>query len=264
LLQHSIELGGEEKYVTMLFSDIRGFTKACEGEDPARILDLLNIYLTEVATIIENQHGVVDKFIGDAVMALFGAPITRKEDTQNAVSAALKMTSMLVGLNARLKEDGYDPISIGIGVHSGMVVAGNMGSENRLNYTVIGDNVNLCSRLEGLTKFYGVSIIVSEETKEKCPSLPFLFVDRVMVKGKSEAVSIYLPLLDTVSPEEDTMYRTALKIYRSGDFAAAHQAFTALHHSHQRALYATYQQRCNNWVEEPPPNWDGIYRFQTK
>jgi len=264
LLHHSIELGGEEKYVTMLFSDIRGFTKACEGEDPKRILDLLNIYLTEVATIIEEHHGVVDKFIGDAVMALFGAPITREEDPQNAVQAALDMSTMLVSLNQRLQKDGYDSISIGIGVHSGSVVAGNMGSENRLNYTVIGDNVNLCSRLEGLTKFYGVSIIVSEETRSQCPNIHFRFLDRVQVKGKSEAVSIFQPLSVALSEEERTLYAQALIKYTEGDFRAAKEDFERLCAQYPAPLYGTYQQRCQDWIVAPPTDWQGIYKFQTK
>lgn len=263
LLNRDIELGGEEKYVTMLFSDIRGFTNACEGEDPKRILDLLNIYLTQVATIIENKQGVVDKFIGDAVMALFGAPISRKDDAQHAVDSALAMESMLVHLNAMLSTKGYVPISIGIGIHSGIVVAGNMGSESRLNYTVIGDNVNLSARLEGLTKFYGVSTIVSSATKEHCNNA-FLYLDCVQVKGKTEHVDIFSPLQEELSTEESESYESALFLYRAGDFEQSSIIFAELVSLYSRDLYAMYHKRCVDFVQHPPLYWDGVYRFSTK
>ena len=263
LLTSDIELGGEEKYVTILFSDIRGFTNACEGEKPHRILDLLNIYLTEVADIIEENQGVVDKFIGDAVMALFGAPIQREHDAQNAVNSALAMESMLGHLNVRLEKKGYANINIGIGIHSGIVVAGNMGSESRLNYTVIGDNVNLSARLEGLTKFYGVSTIVSESTKNHCPH-HFLYLDCVQVKGKNEHVQIFSPLSDPLSSKEKKAYDTAIESYKKGDFVLASQQFSSLLSSYERKLYTMYHMRCIEFTNNPPEDWNGVFRFSTK
>ena len=197
-------------------------------------------------------------------MALFGAPLTRNNDPHNAVSAALSMEAMLITLNQRLQKEGYSPISIGIGIHSGSVVAGNMGSENRLNYTVIGDNVNLCSRLEGLTKFYGVSIIVSAQTKLHCEDLHFLFLDRVQVKGKKEAVSIYMPSRSAIPEQELSAYNTALEYYQKGNFKQAAQSFAQLHIQYKRILYRTYQDRCLAWIETPPSSWEGIYKFQSK
>jgi adenylate cyclase len=263
LLKSEIELGGEEKCVTIIFSDIRGFTNACEGEEPKRILDLLNIYLTEVANIIEEKNGVVDKFIGDAVMALFGAPISRDKDPQNAVDAALAMEEMLVRLNLDLEKKGYSRIDIGIGIHTGIVVAGNMGSKNRLNYTVIGDNVNLSARLEGLTKFYGVSTIISAATKSLCVG-HFLYVDCVQVKGKTEAVEIFSPLRERLEMEEKQEYEEALTLYRGGYFEEASSIFIALHQKTRRNLYKMYHERCLSFEVKPPDDWKGVYRFVSK
>ncbi|MEM7016540.1 MAG: adenylate/guanylate cyclase domain-containing protein, partial [Pseudomonadota bacterium] len=162
LLSKEIELGGEERVVTILFSDVRHFTTLCENRNPQDILTLLNTYLTEVSDVIDRNRGVVDKYIGDAVMALFGAPVQTPEDAPHAVLAALEMCRSLKILNKTFREQGLPELEIGIGVNTGLVVAGNMGSQKRLNYTVIGDSVNLAARLEGLTKQYKTPIIVSE------------------------------------------------------------------------------------------------------
>lgn len=156
LLQHEIKLGGEERQVTVLFLDIRNFTGISEGQSPERVLKMLNTCLSELSQTIDNHHGVVDKYIGDSIMALFGAPLRSKQDATNAISAALAIESSLAPLNTRLEKENYQPIKVGTGISTGTVVAGNMGSKSRLNYSVIGDNVNIASRLEGLTKQYGV------------------------------------------------------------------------------------------------------------
>ena len=264
LLNSTLELGGEEKEVTILFSDIRRFTNVCEGESPKRILELLNVYLTEVATIIEHNHGVVDKFIGDAVMALFGAPIHSEHSPNHAVQAALAMTEMLKDLNHRFVEMNYEAIDIGIGINTGVVVAGNMGSKTRMNYTVIGDNVNLSSRLEGLTKYYGLQILVGEATKEKTTGIPYQYVDCVRVKGKQEAVTIYEPLLQPLDSKELQAYDNALQSYTKGAFAEARIAFEELYAQYSKPLYGIYTQRCQSFVSHPPENWSGIFSFSAK
>ena len=191
LLSKEIELGGEEKEATILFSDIREFTQLCEGVEPKQILEILNVYLTEMSELVELNKGVIDKYIGDAIMAIFGAPTQHGDDANNAVTAALAMTAALTLLN-QARQGSAPMIKIGIGLNTATVVAGNMGSPNRLNYTVIGDGVNLSSRLEGLTKFYGLEILVSESTKMKAKK----FVYQESIKYVSKENKMQYQYLD--------------------------------------------------------------------
>ncbi|MDQ7057864.1 MAG: adenylate/guanylate cyclase domain-containing protein [Ghiorsea sp.] len=184
LLEKGVELGGEEKEVTVLFSDIRDFTTLCEGQSATAVLSLLNAYLTEMSMIVEQHEGVVDKYIGDALMALFGAPIASDKSTTQAVRAGLAMLDGLKRVNQLFLQQGVSQVDIGIGINTDTVVVGNMGSKNRLNYTVIGDGVNLSSRLEGLTKFYGVKILVNETTRKRTVGIEYKEIDRVCVKGE--------------------------------------------------------------------------------
>lgn len=194
LLSKKLELGGEEREVTILFSDMRNFTTLSENRSPTTVLNLLNIYLTKMSDIIEENGGVIDKYIGDAIMALFGAPLEHKNDVDRALNAALEMIKAKDAINMEFENQGLPQIDIGIGINTDVVVAGNMGSTNRLNYTVIGDGVNLASRLEGLTKDkkYNTKIIISEEVYQKA-SKKFItkFLGDVAVKGKQQLVSIY-------------------------------------------------------------------------
>jgi adenylate cyclase len=194
LLKGDIELGGEEREVTVLFSDVRGFTSLCEGQSPKQILSLLNEYFSAITAVIEANGGVVDKFIGDAVMALFGAPVAQADATERAIRTAFGMEQALAGVNASFAQRGLPPIAIGIGINTGKVVAGNMGSPSRLNYTVIGDGVNLASRLEGLTKQYGTTIIVSEACVHAAPAFAYRELGVTQVKGRQEPVRIFAPL----------------------------------------------------------------------
>ncbi|MBF0291667.1 MAG: adenylate/guanylate cyclase domain-containing protein [Nitrospinae bacterium] len=192
LLSKKLELGGEEREVTILFSDIRSFTTHSENMTPNETLSLLNIYLTTMAAIIDKHGGVVDKFIGDAIMALFGAPASHEDDADRALLAALEMTSALEGLNVTLNSRGMPNITIGIGINTDNVVVGNMGSLDRMNYTAIGDGVNVASRLESLTKEYGDKIIISERTLNNAHRrYETGFLGEVMVKGKNIPVKIY-------------------------------------------------------------------------
>lgn len=194
LLSRDIELGGEEREVTVLFCDVRGFTSLCEGQSPKQILALLNEYFSAITAVIEANGGVVDKFIGDAVMALFGAPVVQEDAPVRAIRTAFGMQHALAGVNAGFAARGLQPLAMGIGINTGKVVAGNMGSPSRLNYTVIGDGVNLASRLEGLTKQYGTTVIVSEACALAAPAFSYRELGLVRVKGRQEPVRIFEPL----------------------------------------------------------------------
>ena len=194
LLNSDLKLGGEEREVTILFCDLRDFTGMSEQMNPTDVLALLNRYLDRMSTIIERHGGVIDKYIGDAIMALFGAPITDTGAAGKAIAAAREMAQALEVLNRELVAEGRPALAFGIGINTARVVAGNMGSKTRLNYTVIGDGVNLASRLESLTKEpdYDTPIIVSEATLRASPNPPpARELGEVKVKGKAEAVKIF-------------------------------------------------------------------------
>jgi adenylate cyclase len=194
LLQKGVALGGEEREVTILFSDLRKFTTISEKIPPQEMLAILNRYFTRMAAIVEKHGGVVDKYVGDALMALFGAPLTHPDDADRAMKAALEMTEALDQLNEQWSKRGLSPIGFGIGINTDIVVAGNMGSETRLNYTVIGDGVNLASRLEHLTKTpaYQTRIIVSSSTLTKAKERYHTRrLGEVAVRGRREPTEIF-------------------------------------------------------------------------
>lgn len=194
LLSKKVELGGEEREVTILFSDIRGFTALSEFRSPKEVLSFLNVYLTRMSAIIEAHGGVVDKYIGDAIMALFGAPLKHHDDADRALAAAIEMVEALEGINNDMESHGMPRLDMGIGVNTGMVMAGNMGSNDRLNYTVLGDAVNIASRLQGLTRNeqFQAKIIISEWTLGKSKERYMVKnLGKAEVKGKSLAIAIY-------------------------------------------------------------------------
>lgn len=185
------EVGSKEQ-VTILFSDIRGFTTISEGLPPDRVVYMLNQYFSVWSDVIFKHGGMIDKFVGDAVMALWGAPLRTEDHAENAVRAASEMVRKLPEINKTLGGMGYPPIHIGIGINSGEVILGNIGSERKLDYTVIGDTVNLASRLEGLTKTYSCDILISGATYSRIrESIECTYVDKVKVKGKDKPVDIY-------------------------------------------------------------------------
>lgn len=190
LLQHGVTLGGEEREATVLFADIRGFTTLSEQLPPPALIQLLNAYLSRMSRVIEERNGVIDKYIGDEVMAIFGAPLASSDHALRAVLAAVDMLKELQRFNA---EEGRNaPLRIGIGIATGPVIAGNVGSPQRLNYTVLGDTVNIASRLQGLTKEYGVPIIMNEAAYRQVSSiLPGRQLGDVAVRGRQQATVLY-------------------------------------------------------------------------
>ncbi|HEY2367683.1 MAG TPA: adenylate/guanylate cyclase domain-containing protein [Polyangiaceae bacterium] len=192
LMAGKVQLGGETLTATILFSDIRSFTSISEKMDAKSLVALLNEYFTEMVDVVIKEDGVVDKYIGDAIMAVFGAPVTKKDDAIHAVRAAIGMREALAKLNVKLKERGMTPLKTGIGVHTGEVVAGNIGSEKRMEYTVIGDAVNLASRLESSTKELGTPVLISEDTYALVKDhVDARAVKEITVKGREKPVMTY-------------------------------------------------------------------------
>lgn len=263
LLSNPVELGGEERTATILFSDIQGFTSFCEGKSPRQVLEELNKVLSRISNIIEAHAGVVDKFQGDAVMALFGAPVAGQDDAANAMRASLEIIEALDTLEGGL--------SARVGVNTGVVVAGNLGSSNRLNYSVIGDTVNLAARLESLTRLYNVPNIVSEASKDAAPEFVYRELDEVRVAGKQESVRIFELLgkpstITSAKMSETAMFDKALSAYREKDWEQASNRFTELCRTCENTpLYSIFLDRISQFQKNPPgDDWQGVFTFGKK
>jgi len=267
-----LSLEGEEKDVSILFSDIRGFTTISERLSPSQVSLLLHDYFTPVTRIIIKNHGTHDKFIGDAVMCFWNAPVAVNNHERFAIKAALEILESLHDLNIDFKEKFGIQLAIGIGLHSGRCRVGNMGSDDIFDYTIIGDNVNLASRLESLTKFYGVQLIVSETMLQNCPDNIFVQeLDLVRVKGKDKPVriyTIYQTFNDKIAKRQEEMdsYNKGLQLYREKLFVEGEQYFSALAAKYtNQKLYSMYQERCASFMKNPPDkNWDGVYTHISK
>ena len=267
----SLSLEGESREMTVLFSDVRGFTNLSEGLSPKQLSQLMNTFLTPMTHIIHKQRGTIDKYMGDAIMAFWGAPLQDPEHALHALQAALAMIACLKTLQPALKEKGWPPLKVGIGLGTGIMNVGNMGSEFRMAYTVLGDTVNLGSRLEGLTKEYGVDIIVSAATKEAVPEYSYRLLDIVRVKGKEQPVSIFEPLgitteLDTKLLRELEGYHQALYAYQGQQWLQALEQFQRLHDLQpQKQIYKIYQNRSQHFLNyAPAANWDGVFTHTHK
>ncbi len=267
--EYSLE--GENREMTVLFSDVRGFTSISEGMDPKQLTQLMNALLTPMTRVIHKNRGTIDKYMGDAIMSFWGAPLVDSEHARHALYAALEMMNELKIMQEDFKRNGWPEVDIGIGINTGNMNVGNMGSEFRMAYTVLGDAVNLGSRLEGLTKNYGTNIIVSETTKDAIPEFVFRELDLVRVKGKNEPVAIFEPVghkndLDKSVTSELTAYKQALRYFRAQSWDKAEPDFFNLNRSHpERLLYQVYLDRIAVYRREPPgENWDGVFTHTTK
>jgi adenylate cyclase len=266
-----VSMDGESREMTVLFSDVRGFTSISEGLDPKELSLLMNEFLTPLSRVISKHQGKVDKYMGDCIMAFWGAPKPLPDHAHHSILAGLEMQAKLATLQAGFAQRGWPPIKVGVGINTGRVSVGNMGSEVRVAYTVMGDEVNLASRLEGITKQYGVGIIVGENTRKACPDFVYRELDLVRVKGKDHPVAIYEPLglqgsLEQSTQDELKIFHEMRRLYRQQNWEQAELQLLNLQRlSPQVALYQIYLERVQSLRKNPPSiDWDGVHDFATK
>jgi len=272
----NLEAIGKKQTTTILFSDIRDFTSISEQMSAEEVVTILNQYLSTMTDIIFKNEGTIDKFIGDAIMTVFGAPVSHSDDPLRAIKTAIEMNKALIEFNKKYT-DLKIPIKIGIGINTGEVIAGSIGSDKRLDYTVIGDSVNLSSRIEGLTKYYKCPILISENTYKQISndnnkSYSDLFclreVDSVIVKGKTEHIKIYDVMYFDNNIEKEKKesikmtFEKGLQHYKIRKFQ---EAIDTLKNIQDDELSKIYIKRCEHFIKNPPDNnWNGIYAFQEK
>lgn len=265
-------LGGRETMATVLFSDVRGFTSLSEALGPQATVQLLNEYFTQMVDCITAEGGMLDKYMGDAIMAAFGVPVEHDDDADRAVRASIAMLARLEEWNTVRRERGEAPISIGIGLNTDQILSGNIGSPQRMDYTLIGDGVNVAARLETATKQYAAKILISEQTRERLSGVyRTRDVDEVIVQGKTEPVRVHEVLdyhTETTFPHLDEVvahFREGRKMFAAGrwdDAIAAFRAALTLHPSDR--LSEIYIERCTYMKANPPDDWDGVWRLETK
>ena len=266
-----LKLGGDKKELSVLFSDIRGFTTLAEEMDPEALVNLLNEYLTDMTNVVFEFDGLLDKYIGDAVMAVFGAPLEQTDHPRRACRTALKMLERLKKMQEKWEAEDTPRLDIGIGINTGPMVVGNMGSERRFDYTVMGDSVNLASRLEGINKEYGTRVVISEFTYDRVKDDFFCReLDAVRVKGKVRPVKIFelVALRSSEDPRIDIIepFAKALRHYRKQEWDRAEEKFnTVLSKIPEDMAARLYLQRIANLRGEPPsPDWDGVFTMKRK
>lgn len=255
-----LALGGEKKEITVLFSDIRGFTGISEKLAPDMLVSLLNEYLGPMTKVVLKNKGTLDKYIGDAIMAIYNAPLDVIDHPEKACQTAIEMMMELKDINNGFKEKGLPFIDIGIGINTGYAVVGNMGADMRFDYTAIGDTVNLASRLEGQNKYYGTHIILSEFTAEKVKDKFMLReIDLLRVVGKEKPVAVFELMADRNAGLAGR-FPEALKLYRSGNFQSALEIFNVLAEEYNDPSSRLYAERCTGYLKTPPPpEWDGVF-----
>lgn len=266
-------LGGEERELTVMFSDVAGFTGISEGLRPTELVGLLNEYLTAMTDIVIKHEGIIDKYEGDALMAEFGAPIPLPDHALRACRAALEMQETLEHLRVKWGEEGRPALEARIGINTGVVLVGNMGSRHVMDYTVMGDNVNLASRLEGTNKVYSTGICISEMTFQAAgPEIACRELDLIRVKGKQRPVRIYevLGTIDEGIPAGKASlierFEMGLMMYRERAFTEALEMFEGLLEiDPEDGPCRLYRQRCRAYLETPPAeDWDGVFVMTTK
>ncbi|MGD0728024.1 MAG: adenylate/guanylate cyclase domain-containing protein, partial [Spirochaetia bacterium] len=262
-------LVGQDRVLAVLFSDIRGFTTLSEGLPPNEVVESLNAYFGRMVKIIMERRGIVDKYIGDAIMATFGAPVRYGDEAQQSVISGFDMLDALKIFNASQLKKGRPQFRIGIGINYGLVTVGNIGSEQKMDYTVIGDMVNLASRLEGLTKVYHEEMIVSESlVKDLAGKIPCRSIDKVVVKGKTSGVMIFAPRRNLAPAEAEAwkIHEKAIERYYARDFEAAREGFDEVQRLMPADLTAArYLERCQAYIKNPPAEgWTGAVAMSEK
>lgn len=265
-----INLEGESKELTILFADIVNFTQMSEKLPANTVKKLLNLYLTPMTEVIFENKGTIDKYVGDMIMAFWGAPISDPDHVKNALTTALAMKNRSIELRKEFDKNNLPHIDMGIGVNTGTVNVGDMGSKFRVAYTVLGDAVNLGSRIELLTRHYDIGIAVGEASRKGQDSFIFRTIDRVRVKGKQEVVTIYELLCEKNKATEKLLtqlqqHEVALAHYFNQEWDEAYQLFLQLRDQYPDIyLYKLYLDRVKKLREHPPKDWDGIYQWKTK
>lgn len=268
---NAINLTGQRKEMTVLFSDIRSFTTISESLTAHELGDLLNRYFSPITKSIFEHRGTIDKYVGDMVMAFWNAPLNDKYHVQNAINCAFQMLEITNELSLIFEKEGLPKIKVGVGINTGEMNVGDMGSTYRRAYTVLGDAVNLGSRLEGLTKFYGVDLLVGETCIKHCPDMKFRLIDKVRVKGKHKAVSIYEPIPNELSNESDVIeelkqYQAAYDEYINKNWQQAKSHFESLANQYKsRKIYSLYLERIESLKTiSLPKDWDGSFTHTSK
>lgn len=267
------KLGGDRKEVSVLFSDIRGYTTLTENLEAEEVVKMLNEYFESMVEAIFHYKGTLDKYIGDAIMAVFGSPLPLEDHAWKAVQTAVEMRKRLVAFNANRARQHLPDIRVGIGINSDTVISGNIGSSRRMEFTAIGDGVNLGSRLEGASKQYGVDIVISENTYEACGDRVWAReLDRIRVKGKNQPVSVYQLLglrSDPLTEKQEEIvehYHQGREYYLARDFDLAIAEFARVKklNPHDKAS-SLHIQRCNRLMDQPPgADWDGVWTMTEK
>jgi class 3 adenylate cyclase len=267
-----LNLGGEKREMTAIFTDVQDFTVLSEPLDPAQLVSLLNLYLSEMSKIITENKGTIDKYVGDAIIAFFGAPLRQEDHAALACRSALMMKETEQALNRRIAEEGLNlqPFFTRIGINTGPMIVGNMGSENRLDYTIMGNAVNLAARLEGVNKLYRTGVMISEYTKNAiddefvCRSL-----DRVRLVGISSPLRLYeiIGFREKLSPRElegAASWDEGVDLFEQRRFEKAEELFASLAKEGDGAA-GVYLERCRKFIAAPPPdNWDGVNNLTQK